>query len=270
MLTRIITAAVGLPVFIFVIILGGWPLGLLCMALSLVALYELYFAASRGNIALHWAGYMFTIVYYLLILYWGVGYWLLVTMTLFIITVQTGFALFYRKISLQECITTVYGFFYVSFLFSFIYLIRSHELGQYYVWLIFTSAFGCDTFGYFIGIKFGKHKLTNTPSPIKSVEGLIGGVLGAALLGFLYGYFITRFGANPPPNIIITATVVSFFGAIFSLIGDMSASAVKRHLNIKDFGKWLPGHGGVLDRFDSVLVTAPIVYLVMTVMLRVP
>jgi phosphatidate cytidylyltransferase len=253
MLTRVITAAVGLPILILLVNHGGWPLAVLCMLLALVGQNELYTAFSKKNKAIHGVGYMFTVVYYLLTIYWGVGFWSLMVMTLFIITVHTFVVLFYKQLPLQECITTVYGFFYVSFLLSFVYLIRAHESGQYYVWLIFTGAFGCDTFAYLTGVTMGKRKLINTPSPTKSLEGIIGGVLGAALIGGVYGYLISH-GA-------LLCAAVSLIGAVSSVIGDMSASAIKRHTGIKDFGKLFPGHGGVLDRFDSVLFAAPVVFL---------
>jgi phosphatidate cytidylyltransferase len=268
MVKRVVTAILCLPPLIFLVGFGGWPLGLVCMLLSLAGLYEIYNALGNKNIYVHGAGYVFTVVYYLLILYWGVGYWLLVVMTLFIITVQTLLVVFFPKVPLHEFITTVYGFFYVSLLLSFVYLIREHEFGRYYVWLIFTGSFGCDTFAYMVGMNFGKHKLTKTPSPKKSVEGIFGGIIGAALIGLLYGYCVMRFGNDPPDNIMFAAAFISFCGGVFSIIGDMSASAIKRYTDIKDFGRLFPGHGGVLDRFDSVLVTAPIVYLVMMWILR--
>jgi phosphatidate cytidylyltransferase len=158
---------------------------------------------------------------------------------------------------------TVFGFFYVTFLLSFIVLTRNHSQGRYFVWLIFTSSFGCDTFAYITGMTMGRHKLTDTPSPRKSIEGVIGGIVGAALVGALYGYFVSHYFHADVQGMTLNATVVSLFGAVFSVIGDMSASAIKRNTKIKDFGKLFPGHGGVLDRFDSVIMTAPIVYMVM-------
>jgi len=144
--------------------------------------------------------------------------------------------------------------------------VREAELGRYLVWLVFTSAFGCDTFAYITGVTLGRHKLKNSPSPKKSVEGLVGGVLGAALVGWLYGFFVMRFSApEMAVNFVIFAAVVSAIGAVFCIFGDMAASAIKRRTGIKDFGALLPGHGGVLDRADSVIFVAPIVYLAVSV-----
>jgi phosphatidate cytidylyltransferase len=255
---------VGLPLLILVVNYGGLPLVIVFMLLSLVGLNELYVAFAQTDKAIHLVGYIFTVVYYITMVYYGAANWLLIELTLFIIVVQACLVLFYKQIPLYESMVTIYGFFYVSFLFSFICMIRQHELGRFYVWLVFTSSFGCDTFAYLTGVAFGKHKLKDTPSPKKSIEGVIGGVLGAAFVGWLYGLFISTVLSYKDIHIILNSTIVSFCGAAFSIIGDMAASAIKRHTHIKDFGKIFPGHGGVLDRFDSVIVTAPIVYLVMT------
>ncbi len=263
---------VGLPLLIIIVNIGGLPLNLTLMLLSLAGLNELYNAFFKSFKAIHLVGYLFTVIYYLSMHFFGASTWLLVELTLFIIAVQTGLVLFYKQIPIQECVTTVYGFYYVPFLLSFIVLTRElthdgYALGRYYVWLIFISSFGCDTFAYLTGMAFGRHKLTDTPSPRKSIEGVVGGVVGAAFLGAVYGYFAYKFTRIDNAEIILNATVVSFCAAIFSIIGDMSASAIKRYMKIKDFGTLFPGHGGVLDRFDSVIMTAPIVYMVLTAML---
>ena len=264
MLKRVITAVVGLPLVIFVVHYGGWPLLLLLLVIALIGLRELYLAFSKADKPIHMVGYVFTVCYFVAILYFGAGYWLLISLTLFIITVLTCLVVFFQRLTVEDVTVTIFGFLYVPFLLSFIMLVREHPLGQYYVWLIFTSAFGCDTFAYMTGTTLGRHKLVNTPSPKKSVEGLIGGVLGAALVGLIYGFFVSRF-ADPDAAAysMIIATVISLFGAVFSIIGDMAASAIKRHMQIKDFGALLPGHGGVIDRIDSIIVVAPIVYMVM-------
>ena len=265
---RLMTTIIGLPLIIIIVNHGGLPLLLMCMILSLVGLRELYKAFSKADKPIHVVGYVFTVVYFGAVFVFGAGHWLLIGLTLFIVCVQTMLVVLFNRISLEDVIVTVYGFLYVPFLISFIVLVRDHPLGQFYVWLIFTSAFGCDTFAYITGVTIGRHKLVNTPSPKKSVEGIIGGVLGAALVGLVYGFFVVRF-ADPEAtvNFMLFAMVISLFGAVFSIIGDMAASAIKRRTEIKDFGALLPGHGGVLDRADSVIIVAPIVYLVLSVLI---
>jgi len=261
---RLVTTIIALPLVIFIVNHGGLPLLLMCMILSLVGLRELYRAFSKEDKPVHIVGYVFTLVYFGAVFAFGAGYWLLVGLALFIICVQALLVALFNRLSIEDTVVTVYGFLYVPFLLSFIVLVRELPLGQFYVWLIFTSAFGCDTFAYITGVTLGRHKLKNTPSPKKSVEGIIGGMIGAALVGLIYGYFVVHFAApETTVNLMLFAAVVSLIGAVFSVIGDMAASAIKRRTDIKDFGALLPGHGGVLDRADSVIIVAPIVYLVL-------
>ena len=108
---------------------------------------------------------------------------------------------------------------------------------------------------------FGKHPLVPKLSPKKSVEGAIGGVFGSVLLGVVYGLIVQKY----IPDIKLAPVVfgvVCLFGSVVSQIGDLAASAIKRFCNIKDYGKILPGHGGILDRFDSMILVAPILYLI--------
>ena len=134
--------------------------------------------------------------------------------------------------------------------------------GAVAVWLIFLSSWGCDTCAYCVGMLLGKHKMAPKLSPKKSVEGGIGGIVGAALLGAIFALAankITGAGVNPGQYAIICGV-----GGMISQIGDLAASAIKRNHDIKDYGKLIPGHGGILDRFDSVIFTAPIIYYLAT------
>ncbi|MCL2356709.1 MAG: phosphatidate cytidylyltransferase [Defluviitaleaceae bacterium] len=276
-LKRAITVTIGLPLVVLVVWhgdrFGGLPLLLFCAIAAVIGQRELYLAFSKQDRSIHSVGYLATAVYFCMIfavhnfdsVSW---YWLLIVLTAFIVLVQTCLVVFFRKLPVSECVTTIYGFLYVPFMLSFVVLVRMHDLGFYYVWLIFTATFGCDSFAYFVGSLFGKKKLTKSPSPSKSVEGLIGGVIAATLIGAGYGFAVSRFSAYPEnvQYMVLISTVVSFVGALFSIVGDLAASAVKRYCEIKDFGNVFPGHGGVMDRLDSIIIVAPMVYMVMNVM----
>ncbi|MCL2839423.1 MAG: phosphatidate cytidylyltransferase [Defluviitaleaceae bacterium] len=265
---RTLTALIGLPAVIYLVHIGSWPLLVVVGGFALAALREFYIAFSEKDKPVHFIGYFFTIGYFTAIHFFGMGQWLLITLVLFMVTVQTALIIFYRQLPLRECVSTVYGFLYVPFLLAFLVLVRQHVYGQYFVWLIFTAAFVCDTFAYLVGSAIGRRKLKNSPSPSKSLEGLVGGILGAGFIGFIYGFVLTRFvlAYDPTFNFILVATATSFLGAIFSIIGDMAASAVKRFCGIKDFSNVFPGHGGVLDRVDSILVVAPVIFVVVTLL----
>jgi len=132
-------------------------------------------------------------------------------------------------------------------------------LGIFSVWFIFLCSWGSDTCAYCVGVLFGKHKMTPKLSPKKSWEGAIGGVVGAAFLAAIYGFvFQEKMHADTTRILIMIA--ICAVGAIISMIGDLAASAIKRNYEIKDYGKLIPGHGGILDRFDSVIFTAPMIY----------
>ena len=132
------------------------------------------------------------------------------------------------------------------------------EQGRVYIFIPFLVAFLSDTGGYFAGMLFGKHKAFPVLSPKKTWEGCIGGVVGAALLAVIYcATMNTWFGQN---GSLLQYAIVCGCGSIIAQIGDLAASAMKRNNEIKDYGQLIPGHGGVLDRFDSVIFVAPIVF----------
>lgn len=159
-----------------------------------------------------------------------------------------------------------FGIIYVAVTFSFIYLIRTrNDYGRYFVWLIFISSWGSDTCAYCVGMLFGKNKLSPILSPNKTIEGAIGGVVGAALIGALYTY-VMFFKINKNIQFsCIRVGVACAIGAIISMIGDLTASAIKRDYKVKDYGNIIPGHGGILDRFDSVIFAAPALYFILSI-----
>lgn len=173
----------------------------------------------------------------------------------------------FPKFQASQVLAAFFSFFYGPVCLSFIFLTRElgsgaagdgNAVGLYIVWLILLSSWGCDTCAYCTGMLFGKHKMSPVLSPKKSVEGAVGGVAGAAALGALYGLAIKeRFGDE---RVIGFFALICGVGALISMVGDLAASAIKRNADIKDYGKLIPGHGGVMDRFDSVIFTAPVIY----------
>ena len=163
----------------------------------------------------------------------------------------------------EEITGAFFGVCYVPVMLSFLYQTRSMHDGAYLVWLIFLSSWGCDTCAYCVGMLIGRHKLAPVLSPKKSIEGAVGGVAGAALLGFLYA---TVFGASMAEvqNPQVACALACAIAAVISQIGDLAASAIKRNHQVKDYGHLIPGHGGILDRFDSMLFTAPAIFFAVT------
>lgn len=148
------------------------------------------------------------------------------------------------------------GLFYVTVAFSSMVLLRDLPNGGYLFLLPFIGSWVSDTFAYFTGRLLGRHKLAPAVSPKKTVEGSIGGILFAVLAFGLFGLFASGQGLLPNyPVLLLAGLLVS----VVSQIGDLSLSAIKREYGIKDYSRLFPGHGGVLDRFDSVIATAPLV-----------
>lgn len=180
----------------------------------------------------------------------------------------------FPKFRSSQVMSAFFSFFYGPVCLSFIYLTReigrsmpgeSSNIGLYIVWLILLSSWGCDTCAYSVGMLFGKHKMSPILSPKKSIEGAVGGVAGAAALGALYGWIIKDRIADE--RVVLFFALICGVGSLISMVGDLAASAVKRNADIKDYGHLIPGHGGVMDRFDSVIFTAPVIYFMAVLLL---
>ena len=274
--TRLLSGIVLVIIALVTIIAGGPVLWGVVFALSLVAFRELAKAAgihSEGKSwnALEIAGVFVTAVYYALVYRAGVEIleyyvYVIFIVLLALMTFMFVYVFSFPKFKANQIMSAFFSFIYAPVMLSFIYLTRSLDLGNYIVWMIFISAWGCDTCAYCVGMLIGKHKLAPVLSPKKSIEGAIGGVVGAALLGAVYGYFVVE-KMMPDKNVTLVFAVIGGIGAVISQVGDLAASGIKRDNEIKDYGKLIPGHGGVMDRFDSVIFTAPIIYFLTIVML---
>lgn len=225
-------------------------------------------------------GFLGIVLYYALLAVNAVtGFWTMQTgILLAIMFVFMGgmfvYVFGFPKIHAHQVIAAFFSFFYGPVCLSFIYLTRElgrnmagsgRPVGFYIVWLIFLSSWGCDTCAYCAGMLFGKHKMSPHLSPKKSVEGAVGGVLGAAAFGALYGYIVNDMIEDK--RVILLFALICGVGALISMVGDLAASAIKRNADIKDYGKLIPGHGGVMDRFDSVIFTAPVIYFMAVLLL---
>ena len=167
----------------------------------------------------------------------------------------------YPRYHADQITAAFFSIVYAGVMLSFIYQTRMMEGGAFLVWLIFLCSWGCDTCAYCVGMLIGKHKMAPVLSPKKSIEGGIGGILGAALIGVLYALAINHWGGAESE--VFTYAVIGAVGGAISQIGDLAASAIKRYHNIKDYGRLIPGHGGILDRFDSMIFCAPVVLFIL-------
>ncbi|MCL2864204.1 MAG: phosphatidate cytidylyltransferase [Lachnospiraceae bacterium] len=261
--TRLLSGVLLLVIALLTIIPGGDILLALIAAISLIGLGELLRVFQTDRSALGVCAYIFAVVYFLSLRF---AYLLpenfppvfaLLAMA-YVIVLLAIMVFAFPKYKIEQLMASFFGFFYVVVMLSFVYQIRMLPIGVFSVWLIFICSWGSDTFAYCAGMLLGKHKLAPKLSPKKSIEGAVGGVVGAAVLGLLYALAINAWSDTHVA--VLLFVIIGAVGSIISQIGDLAASAMKRQYDIKDYGRLIPGHGGILDRFDSVIITAPIIF----------
>ena len=252
--TRLISGIVLVIIALATIISGSWILFFTLLAVSLIGMRELYKVMKVSDehvTVLELVGYLGAVLYYISMKA-DFGNYGTMAIIISMILILFVYVFGYPKYHAEQVMAAFFGVIYVAVMLSFIYLTRSLPDGKFLVWLIFLCSWGCDTCAYCVGMLIGKHKMAPVLSPKKSIEGAVGGVAGAALLGVIY--------AAATQGKMAEYALICAVGALISMVGDLAASAIKRNQNIKDYGKLIPGHGGILDRFDSVIITAPVIY----------
>ena len=252
--TRLISGIVLVIIALATIISGSWILFFTLLAVSLIGMRELYKVMKVSDehvTVLELVGYLGAVLYYIAMKA-DFGNYGTMAIIISMILILFVYVFGYPKYHAEQVMAAFFGVVYVAVMLSFIYLTRSLPDGKFLVWLIFLCSWGCDTCAYCVGMLIGKHKMAPVLSPKKSIEGAVGGVAGAALLGVIY--------AAATQGKMAEYALICAVGALISMVGDLAASAIKRNQNIKDYGKLIPGHGGILDRFDSVIITAPVIY----------
>lgn len=266
-ITRLLSGIVLVAGAVLINHFGGYLLLLVMMMISLIGMFELYRACGlteKGQNALSITGYLGATLWYCIL--W-IGHvagpsadkYTLPVLLLGLILLLFVYVFRFPAYKAGQLMTAFFGIVYVAVCLSFIFLVRDLPDGRWHVWLILLCSWGCDTSAYCVGRLLGKHKMAPVLSPKKSVEGAVGGVAGAALLGGIYAFCI-RSHVTTDKNLIPVYILTCAVGALISMVGDLAASAIKRDHKIKDYGHLIPGHGGILDRFDSVIITAPIIY----------
>lgn len=259
---RLLSGIVLVLLAIILVTAGGKLLYCVTAILSLIGMYELYRVMGIEKKALGAAGYLACISYYGLVWFDGQQHVTLMAVAALML-IMTIYVFTFPKYGTEQVTVAFFGIFYLGIMLSYLYQVRVMADGKYLVWLIFLSSWGCDTCAYCVGMLFGKHRLAPILSPKKSIEGAIGGVAGSVLLGFGYAcLFGERMMEIANPQVACAAACA--IAAVISQIGDLAASAIKRNHDVKDYGHLIPGHGGVLDRFDSVIFTAPAIFFAVT------
>lgn len=267
MKTRIISATVGIVLFAAILLLStnlvlenGYPV-ILTAALSILAAvgtYEILHNTGivKNNIIVA-ISLVFSLAAVFVFSYLGLSVGLLFYFVFVAVLFAVSLFVHDKTTPSEVALAQSYSLF-LAFAFSSVNLIIS-EFGLFYFFLIFIFAWASDTCAYFAGVFLGRHKLCPELSPKKTVEGAIGGIVGCVALTLLACSIADMKGIT----LVVFAVVAAVFSVI-GMVGDISASYIKRAAGIKDYGNLMPGHGGVLDRFDSVLLISPVFYAVLT------
>lgn len=266
MKVRILAAAVLIPILLAVVLVAPPVLlAIMCGLVSSIAAFELL---SGTGLVKHIRLISYTVVIAFFVPLWCYAgmepWWALLGITLYVVLMFAELLISHGKVRFERLSICAVGGLLIPYLLSALVRIMSIDAGRQLILIPFVLAFISDSGAYFVGRAWGRHKLAPTISPNKSIEGMFGGVLAAILGMLLYCWILDlAFDAHVNYAFAITYGIIGSFAGVF---GDLCFSAIKRQTGIKDYGKLIPGHGGILDRFDSVIVVAPLVELLLVLL----
>ena len=263
---RITSGLLGFPLVLIILIFGNnIVVSIALAAIAILAMNEYFNAISKVAKPVKWLGYLSCLSiatvslipseYLGLLVILGIP---IILMILFAQVIATE-----MKTDFKDIAFTFIGIFYIVFFIMFVALIDGMPNGKILIWYIIIASWGTDIVAFFAGTLFGKHKFSKI-SPKKSIEGCIAGTIGGILLMLLYTYIVNTFFSMNYSYLVIAG-----IGLVLSLIGqigDFAASSIKRYVDIKDFSNLIPGHGGMLDRIDSLIFLAPFAYIFFSLM----
>ncbi len=274
MLVRILTAVIGLPILLAVVLLAPpWGTAVLFGLACMVAAYEMLW---RTRLWQNKRAVFFTAVMAAAVVMWswlkgdgildGEKLWLSALGGIFLYATVLFCELLagHGKIKVQAIAAALFAGFLYPFLIGSLVRVRTMEGGEFYILVAFLLSMVADSGAYFVGRAMGKHKLAPVISPKKTIEGAIGGALINVLAMVGYTFLLYKCFGFTQVNYWY-AGIYGLLGAGASMIGDLTLSVIKRQVKIKDYGNLMPGHGGILDRFDSTMMVAPLVELLLLV-----
>ena len=266
---RVTSILLGFPLVVIILTFGNKYIVDICLAfIAMLAMQEYFNAVSKDAKPVRWIGYLACLFIGLIhivpeflpqlpiniLMPIGIPTILLILFSQVIFTNM--------KTNFKDIAYTFFGMAYVIGLIVFIALLRGLDNGRILVWYAIIAAWGTDTCAYLVGMRFGKHKLSKI-SPKKSVEGAIGGIVGATVLAIIYTLIMNNlYDLQYSYLYVIIATAIL---SIIGQIGDFAASSIKRYVDVKDYSNLIPGHGGMLDRIDSLMFIAPFAYVLFSI-----
>ncbi len=287
---RIISGIAALVFLAIIVWAKPFIMGIAVCTLSIIGIYEIYKAmGNKGYKPIYAVGYIFSATLLIYTFYpvfqeyfkqhevnqvkkmimQLISQNVLMNFLLWIVLFVSFCVLIFanKKYCVTDIAITLFGIMYVPFLFSFIIFTRNLEYGIFYIWFMFIGAWGTDTTAYFGGVLFGKRKILPEISPKKTWFGFYSGIIGCTILTVIFGTYMAS-ALELEKAHTIHFVILGILNGVVSQIGDWAASAIKRFCGVKDFGNIMPGHGGVMDRCDSLLFVAPIVYFFILLLIR--
>ena len=266
---RITSALLGFPLVVIILTFGNkYVVDIFLAIIACISMQEYMNAISKDAKPIRWLGYIsciFIAFIHIIPQYIPepiLNNIIILAIPILLLVLFTTIVATNMRINFKDVSYTLFGIVYIVTCIAFIAKIRGLEHGNWLIWFAIIAAWASDTFAYFIGKRFGKHKFSKV-SPKKSIEGCIAGVVGAVIVALIYTYAVNEITSLNFSYIYIT--IITAILSIIGQIGDFAASSIKRYVDVKDYSNLIPGHGGMLDRIDSLMFLSPFAYVFLTI-----
>lgn len=263
---RVSSALIGFPLVAAIMILGNkYVISIGFAIIAMIAMNEYLLAVSKKSKPISWVAYLACALISLVCLIPQTMYSSVILGAIFtiLLILFAQVIITEMKTNFNDLVYTFVGIIYIPVFLSTIAMLRNLEHGKILIWYVIFAGWATDVFAYAIGKRFGKHKFSKV-SPKKSIEGVIAGTLGTVLVSLTYTYFINTYLAVEYSY--ATISIITLFLSLIGQVGDFAASTIKRYVEIKDYSNLIPGHGGMLDRIDSIMFIAPFAYMMLNLL----
>lgn len=263
---RVSSALIGFPLVVLILVLGNKYVVSIAFALiAMLSMQEYLQAATKKSNPIKWISYLSCAAISLLSLVpqGEFGSIVMVALPILLLILFLQVIITGMKTNFNDLVYTFIGIIYIAFFIGSMVMVSSLENGKILIWYVLFSGWATDVFAYAVGRRIGKHKFSSV-SPKKSVEGAIGGTIAAIIVTAIYTYFINTYTSVEYSYIYIA--IITLLLSLIGQIGDFAASTIKRYVDIKDYSNLIPGHGGMLDRIDSIMFIAPFAYILLSLL----
>lgn len=263
---RISSALIGFPLVVIILVLGNkYTVSIGLAIIAILSMHEYLQAASKKSNPIKWVSYLSCVAISLLsvVPQTAFGNVILISLPILLLILFLQVIITEMKTNFNDLVYTFIGIIYIVFFIGSMVMVRGLENGKILIWYVLFSGWATDVFAYVIGRRFGKHKFSSV-SPKKSVEGAIAGTIAAIIVTTIYTYFINTYTAVEYSYLYVA--IITLVLSLVGQIGDFAASCIKRYVDIKDYSNLIPGHGGMLDRIDSIMFIAPFAYILLSLL----